>query len=109
MPFLGRAAEIAVESCQRLVILQLNVEGLTSAKLETIERIAYTIMATVILMKKNSQGQSFCPKDPRILTDRTINSKHHGLTTCVHADVTWSACGQSAEDERGGMAIQKSK
>ena len=37
-------------------------------------------------------------KIPGFVLTGHINSKHHGFATFVHADVSWSACAQSAED-----------
>ena len=64
------------------------MEGLISAKLETIERIAYSNKATVILMQETHKINPSTLKISGFVLTGYVNSKRHGLAMFVHADVT---------------------
>jgi len=79
-------------------VLQLNVEGLTNAKLTIIEQLAHTNNAIVVLLQ-----ETHCETTERlVLNDFTLAaytlSNHHGLATFIREDQEWSLEGESQED-----------
>lgn len=79
-------------------ILQLNVEGLTNAKLTIIEQLAYTNKATIILLQETHCVATEKLTIPEFtLAAHTLN-KHHGLATFVKQNTDWSLEAQSADD-----------
>jgi len=92
--FLGRA-DTSVKS---LAILQLNVEGLTNAKLDVLEQIAIKNKATVVLLQETHKKNDAILKLPGYILAGHTKSKHHGLATFIKDDVPWSPAGQSEDD-----------
>ena len=84
----------AVEN-QGLPVLQLNVEGLTSAKLDVIRELANTTKAAVILLQETHRTASDNLKLPGFGLAGSVNSKQHGIATFVRSDIGWSALRQS--------------
>ena len=93
-PFLGRA-DLSVES---LVILQLNVEGLTTAKLDILEQVATKNKATVVLLQETHKENDTILKLPGFTLAGHTKSKHHGLATFIKEDVSWSPAGQCRDE-----------
>ena len=94
--FSGRAAS-AVES-QGLTVLQLNVEGLTTAKLSVLEHVATTNKATVVLLQETHKESDTILKLPGFTLAGYTKCKHHGLASFVISYVSWSHVAQSADE-----------
>ena len=92
----GRTA-IAVEG-DGVTTLQLNVEGLTSAKMNIIEQLAVTNKAIVILLQETHQKCDEKLVLPNYLLAGYIRSQQHGLATFIRQDIDWSLEAQSPPD-----------
>lgn len=56
----GQAAPLNATNCQCLALLQLNVEGITTAKLNVIEQIAIKNKATIVLLQEtHTENKNF--------------------------------------------------
>ena len=93
----GRPRPSKIES-QGLTVLQLNVEGLTTAKLSVLEHVATTNKATVVLLQETHKESDTILKLPGFTLAGYTKSKHHGLASFVISDVSWSHVAQSAEE-----------
>ncbi|KAI4820443.1 hypothetical protein KUCAC02_028420 [Chaenocephalus aceratus] len=82
----GRAIIPTVEN-RGLSVLQLNVEGLTTAKLEVLRHLADSNGAAVLLLQ-----ETHCTSDK---IAGSIYSKQHGVATFVRTEISWSASSQS--------------
>lgn len=85
-----------------LALLQLNIEGLTTAKVDILERIAIKNHVTVIILQETHVENKNILKVPGYTLAGHIASKHHGIATFVRKGMAWSAAGQSPE----GAAIE---
>ncbi|KAE8289530.1 hypothetical protein D5F01_LYC11232 [Larimichthys crocea] len=79
-----------------LALLQLNVEGLTIAKINILEQVASTNNVTVTLQETHQKNKNILRVPGYTLAGHTAN-KQHGIATFVRKDMTWSAAGQSPE------------
>ena len=70
----GRPRPSKVES-QGLTVLQLNVEGLTTAKLSVLEHVATTNKATVVLLQETHN----CPVSRLLAIPRASTTALHPL------------------------------
>ena len=68
---------------ESLVILQINVEGLTIAKLDVLEQIAIKNKATVVLLQETHKENNATLKLPGFTLAGHTKSKHHGLATFI--------------------------
>ena len=90
----GREAIPTVEN-RGLSVLQLNVEGLTTAKLEVLRHLADSTGAAVLLLQETHCTSNNILKIPGFhLTGSTL-SKQHGVATFVRTEISWSATSQS--------------
>ena len=83
---------------QDLVILQLNVEGLTLPKLDVLEHLTSTTKANVVLLQETHKENNTILKLPDFPPADHTNSKHHGLVTFVKNDIKWALTEESPED-----------
>ena len=90
-----------------LVLLQLNVEGISKAKIQVIEHLATTNLATVILLQEthvtnpdvlNISGYS--------LTAHTSN-RVHGVATFVQCSTKWRDIASSTPEEEVELVTTK--
>ena len=95
VPFSWRESD--TES-QDLVILQLNVEGLTLPKLDVLEHVTATTKANVVLLQETHKENKTILKLPDITLAGHTNSKYHGLATFVKNYIKWELTGKSPED-----------
>ena len=79
-------------------ILQLNVEGLTNAKLTVISQLAHTNNATVVLLQETHCETTERLVLPNYTLAACILSKQHGIATFIREDQKWTCLEQSAED-----------
>ena len=96
VPFSGQAAPAVKGSGSN--ILQLNVEGLSTSKINIIEQLAYKNKAQVILLQ-----ETHCPSTDRLVIPNYtlaghIPSRKHGLATFVHERLKWKLVNQSPQD-----------
>ena len=78
----GRAVIPTVEN-QGMSVLQLNAEGLTSAKPEVIRQLADYNQVAVVLLQETHRTTDDNLKLPGFLLAGSIPSKHHGMATFV--------------------------
>ncbi|KAL7864615.1 hypothetical protein AOLI_G00160350 [Acnodon oligacanthus] len=90
----GWADTPSVEN-QGLLVLQLNVEGLTIAKLKVIRHLADFNNVAVVLLQKTHWVYDDNLKLPGFLLTGSIHSKKHGMATFVRERLSWSATSQS--------------
>ena len=90
----GRAVIPTVEN-RGLPVLQLNVEGLTTAKLEVVHHLADSNGAAVVLLQETHCTADNILKMPGFHLAGSIHSKQHGVATFVRTELTWSASSQS--------------
>ena len=96
--FLGRAA--AVVEGDGATILQLNVKGLTNAKLTIIEQLAYTNKVTAIFLQKTQCETTEKVTIPEFTLAAYILNKQHCLATFVRQDIEWSLEAHSEDDSQ---------
>ena len=94
MFFSGRADP----SAESLAIIQLNVEGLTTAKLDILEQLATNNKATVVLLQETHKENYTLLKLHGYTLAGQTKSRHHSLATFIRDDVPWSPAGQCAPD-----------
>ncbi|KAM3594130.1 uncharacterized protein V6R79_002799 [Siganus canaliculatus] len=82
-----------------LTLFQLNVEGLTTAKINMLEQVASKSNVTVITLQETHQENKNNLRVPGYILAVHIANKHHGIATFVRKDMAWSAAGQSPESE----------
>ena len=92
-PFSGWAV-LAVESA-RVNILQLNVEGITSSKLNIIEQLVSKRAVRLILLQETHSTNAAKLVLPNYKLARFISSRKHGLVTFAHKDLRWTHEGES--------------
>ncbi|KAI4829269.1 hypothetical protein KUCAC02_023323 [Chaenocephalus aceratus] len=90
----GRAIIPTVEN-RGLSVLQLNVEGLTTAKLEVLRHLANSNGAAVLLLQETHCTSDNILKIPGFHLAGSIYSKQHGVATFVRTEISWSASSQS--------------
>ncbi|KAI4816544.1 hypothetical protein KUCAC02_008867 [Chaenocephalus aceratus] len=90
----GRAIIPTVEN-RGLSVLQLNVEGLTTAKLEVLRHLADSNGAVVLLLQETHCTSDNILKIPGFHLAGSIYSKQHGVATFVRTEISWSASSQS--------------
>ncbi|KAJ4939497.1 hypothetical protein JOQ06_028945, partial [Pogonophryne albipinna] len=90
----GRAVIPTVEN-RGLSVLQLNVEGLTTAKLEVLRHLADSNGAAVLLLQETHCTSDNILKIPGFHLAGSIYSKQHGVATFVRTEISWSASSQS--------------
>ena len=76
-------------------MLQLNVEGLTIAKLEVIRHLADSNKVAVVLLQETHWVSDNNLKLPGFLLAGSIHSKTHGMATLVREELSWTATSQS--------------
>lgn len=76
-------------------IIQLNVEGLSSSKLNIIEQLAINNKASIILLQETHWSTSTKLALPNYVLAGFITSRTHGLATFVRQNLSWSHEGQS--------------
>ncbi|KAI4827516.1 hypothetical protein KUCAC02_030905, partial [Chaenocephalus aceratus] len=90
----GRAIIPTIEN-RGLSVLQLNVEGLTTAKLEVLRHLADSNGAAVLLLQETHCTSDNILKIPGFHLAGSIYSKQHGVATFVRTEISWSASSQS--------------
>ena len=80
---------------QGLAVFQLNVEGLTNAKLEIIRHLADSHKVAAVLLQETHCMAEDTLKLPGFHLAGSILSRHHGIATFVRSDLGWTATGQS--------------
>ncbi|KAM3864710.1 putative RNA-directed DNA polymerase from transposon X-element [Diretmus argenteus] len=90
----GRAVIPTVKN-QGLSVLQLNVEGLTTAKLEVLRHLADSNGVAVLLLQETHCTSDNLLKIPGFDLTGSINSKQHGVATFVRTEISWAASSQS--------------
>ena len=90
----GRAAIPTIER-QGLAVLQLNVEGLTTAKLDIIRHLADSHEVPAVLLQETHCGKADFLRLPGFHLAGSILSRQHGMATFVRSDLSWTATGQS--------------
>ena len=84
-------------SAESLAILQINVEGLTIAKLDVLEQIAIKNSATVVLLQETHKENNATLKLPGFTFAGHTKSKHYGLATFIQDGVPWTPAGQRSD------------
>ena len=84
-------------SAESLAILQINVEGLTIAKLDVLEQIAIKNKATVVLLQETHKENNATLKLPGFTLAGHTKSKHHGLATFIQDGMPWTPAGQCSD------------
>ena len=77
-------------------MLQLNVEGLTIAKLKVIRHLADSNKVAVVLLQETQWVSDNNLKLPGFLLAGSIHSKTHGMATLVREGLSWTATSQSS-------------
>ena len=72
-------------------VLQLNVEGLTKAKINVIEQLLQTHKATVVLLQETHAKDSSYLKIPGFTLAAHTVSEIHGIATFVKSTHSWKA------------------
>ncbi|KAL7872833.1 hypothetical protein AOLI_G00119040 [Acnodon oligacanthus] len=90
----GRADTLTVKN-QGLSVLQLNVEGLTIAKLEVIRHLANSNKVAVALQQETHWVSDDNLMLSGFLLAGSIHSKKHKMATFVQEGLSWSATSQS--------------
>ncbi|TKS82867.1 hypothetical protein D9C73_016976 [Collichthys lucidus] len=80
-----------------LELLQLNVEGLTIAKINILVQLASTNNVTVITLQETHQENKNILRVPGYTLAGQTANKQHDIATFVRKDMGWSAAGQSPE------------
>ena len=70
-----------------LALLQLNVEGLTTAKINILEQIVSKNNVTVITLQETHQENKNILRVPGYTLAGHTASKHHGIATFVRKDM----------------------
>ena len=91
------SSQRSTTTAPELALLQLNVEGLTTAKIDILEQIARRHNVTVITLQETHQENKNILRVPGYTLAGHIANKHHGMATFVRKDMAWSAAGQSPE------------
>jgi len=76
-------------------VLQLNVEGLTTAKLEVVRHLADSNGAAAVLLQETHCTSDNILKIPGFHVAGSIHSKQHGVATFVRTEISWSTSSQS--------------
>ena len=82
------------------IVLQLNVEGLTNAKLNIIEQLAYKNKVKVILLQETHCQTVDKLVLPEFALAAFTTSSRHGLATFIKQDTQWSLEAQSPPDSK---------
>ncbi|KAK1899763.1 Homocitrate dehydratase mitochondrial, partial [Dissostichus eleginoides] len=90
----GRAVIPTVDN-RGLAVLQLNVEGLTTAKLEVVRHLADSNGAAAVLLQETHCTSDNFLKIPGFHLAGSIHSKQHGVATFVRTEISWSTSSQS--------------
>ena len=98
MSLSGRAATPTAIPGPGLVLLQLNVEGLTTAKLNIIQQIITKNNVIFVLLQETHTDNNKFLKLPGLSLTAHTDNKHHGIATYVRTDISWTAIAQSADD-----------
>ena len=85
-------------STKSLAIIQLNVEGLTTAKLDILEQLVTNNKATIMLLQETHKENNTILKLHGYKLAGQTKSRHHSLATFIRDDVPWSPAGQCAPD-----------
>ncbi|CAM4567709.1 unnamed protein product [Leuciscus chuanchicus] len=80
---------------QGLSVFQLNVEGLTTAKMEVIYHLADSHKVAAVLLQETHRDSDNILKLPGFQLAGSTHSKQHGLATFVRNNLSWTATGQS--------------
>lgn len=97
MSSLGLTDTPSVEN-QGLTVLQLNVKGLTIAKLEVIRHLAQFNEVAAVLLQETHCVSNDNLKLPGFSLAGSIHSKKHGMATFVGEGLIWSAISPSPPD-----------
>ena len=97
-PFLGCGGVHAADKYHRATILQLNVEGLTTSKINVIEQLAHKNRVLVVLLR-----ETHCISADKLVflhyaLAGSTKSRKHSLATFVHESLSWTLVGQSLAD-----------
>ena len=95
-PYAGRKDSPA----ENLVILQLNVEGLTTAKLDVLEQLASINKATVVVLQETHKENATTLKLPGYTLAGHTKNRHHGLATFIKDGVPWLPASQCTPDAK---------
>ena len=79
-------------------MLQLNVEGLTIAKLDILKLIATKNKVTVVVLQETHKANTTILKLPGYLLAGHTKIKHYSLATLVKEDVPWALTSQFQDD-----------
>ncbi|KAJ4938228.1 hypothetical protein JOQ06_002853 [Pogonophryne albipinna] len=85
----GRAVLPTVDN-RGLTVLQLNVKGLTTAKLEVVRHLADSNGAAAVLLQETHCTSDNFLKIPGFHLAGSIHSKKHGVATFVRTEISWS-------------------
>ena len=88
-------------------MLQLNIEGLTIAKLEVVQHLAESNKVAAVLLQETHCTDEERLKLPGFHLTGSIYSRRHGLATFVRADITWTDGGRSSPDSSVQWLITK--
>ena len=81
-----------------MFVIQLNVKGLTTAKLDIIRQLADSNKAAVVLLQ-----ETHCTADDHLKLQGYVlagstHSQQHGLASFIHRDMEWSVIVKSKTD-----------
>ena len=77
-------------SAESLAIIQLNIEGLTTSKLDILEQLATNNKATIVLLQETHKENDTILKLHGYTLASQTKSRHHGLATFIRDDIPWS-------------------
>ena len=78
-------------------MLQLNIEGLTSSKIDVVRQLAHKNKALVILLQETHCTDADKLIVPNYTLAGSVLNRKHGLATFVHESVSWSLIDQSPD------------
>ena len=77
-----------------MLVFQLNIKGLTTAKLEIIQQLAFINKLAVVLLQETHRAVADSVKLPGFILAGSILSKKHGLATFVMEQINWTTISQ---------------
>ena len=96
VPLSGQATPVVIRD--GITVLQLNVEGLTKAKITIIEHILQTHKVTAILLQETHVSDSSRLKIPGFTLAACTESDIHGIATFIKNTAKWKQIDTSPPD-----------
>ena len=95
--FSGRATPVVIR--RGLVLLQLNAEGISKAKIQVIQHLATKNLATVILLQETHVTNPDVLNIPGYTLAAYTSSRVHGVATFVQCSTKWRDIASSTPEE----------